>query len=79
MMNNRYIIEQTHEVQILVKELELPKCPLLDKFVARCIIAKLPSSWMNFATIMKHKRQEISLENLIAYLDVEEKACARCF
>ena len=76
MVNNHYVIEQAHEVQVLVKELEL-KCHLLDKFVAGCIIAKLPSSWTNFATTLKHKRHEISVENLIASLDVEEKARAK--
>jgi hypothetical protein len=45
--------------------------------VAGCIIAKLPPSWRNFATSLKHKRQEISVENLIASLDVEEKAQAK--
>ena len=38
---------------------------------------KLPSSWRDFATILKHKRQKISVENLIASLDVEEKARAK--
>jgi hypothetical protein len=76
MVNNRSVVEQAHEVQVLVKELELLKCPIPDKFVAGCIIAKLPSSWRNFATALKHKRQEISVENLIASLDVEEKARA---
>jgi hypothetical protein len=42
--------------------------------VARCIIVKLPSSWRNFATSLKHKRQKISVEKWIASLDVEEKA-----
>ena len=41
------------------------------------IIAKLPFSWRDFATILKHKRQEISVENLIASLDVEEKSRAK--
>jgi hypothetical protein len=45
--------------------------------VAGCIIAKLPLSWRNLATTLKHKRQEISVENLIASLDVEEKAWAK--
>jgi len=45
--------------------------------VAGCIIAKLPSSWRNFATALKHKRQEVSVENLEASLDVEEKARAK--
>ena len=77
MVNNHSAVEQAHEVQVLVKELELLKCPLPDKFVAGCIIAKLPSSWRNFATILKHKRQKKSVEILIASLDVEEKAQAK--
>ena len=63
MVNNHSVVEQAHEVQVLVKELELLKCPLPDKFVAGCIIAELPSSWRNFATTLKHKRQEISVKN----------------
>jgi hypothetical protein len=42
-----------------------------------CIIAKLPFSWRNFTTSLKHKRQKISVENLITSLDVEEKARAK--
>ncbi|KAK1698320.1 hypothetical protein QYE76_015017 [Lolium multiflorum] len=77
MVNNRSVVEQAHEIRCIAKELELLKCALPDKFVAGCIIAKLPPSWRNFATTLKHKRQEISVENLIASLDVEEKARAK--
>nr|CAI44606.1 P0650D04.10 [Oryza sativa Japonica Group] len=44
------------------------------KFMAGCIIAKLLPSWRSFGTALKHKRQEYSVEGLIASLDVEEKA-----
>src|SRR3954466_15283277 len=77
MVNNRSVVEQAHEIQCIVKELELLKCVLLEKFVVGCMIAKLPPSWRNFATTLKHKRQEISVENLIASLNVEEKARAK--
>ena len=50
---------------------------LPDKFVAGGIIAKLPPSWNNFATSLKHKRQEFSVADLIGTLDVEEKARAK--
>ncbi|KAG8047399.1 hypothetical protein GUJ93_ZPchr0008g13000 [Zizania palustris] len=53
MVNNRSMLEQTREVVCIVKELDLVKCLLPDKFVVGCIIA-----------------------NLIASLDVEEKARA---
>jgi hypothetical protein len=45
---------------------------LSDKFVARDIIAKLPPPWRNFATSLKHQREEYFILDLIGYLDVEE-------
>ena len=41
------------------------------------IIAKLPPSWTDFATTLKHKRQEFSMAELIGSLDVEERARAK--
>jgi hypothetical protein len=60
-----------------VKELELFGCALPDKFVADCIIAKLLQSWTDFATFLKHKRQEFSTAELVGTLDVEDKASAK--
>ena len=77
MVANWSVVEQAHEVQHLAKELELLKCVIPDEFVAGCIIAKLPPSCRGFATSLKHKRQKISVENLIASLDIEEKARAK--
>jgi hypothetical protein len=45
--------------------------------VAVSIIDKLPTSWRDFATSLKHKRENISTESLITALDVEEKARAK--
>ena len=45
--------------------------------MASGIIAKLPPSWRNFATSLKHKRQEFSVTDLIRSLHVEEKARAK--
>jgi len=77
MVENRSVVEQAHEIQTLTKELELFPCPLLDKFVASGIITKLPPSWKEFATSLKHKRQEFNVEELIGTLDVEERARAK--
>jgi hypothetical protein len=49
MVENRSVVQQAHEIQVLVKELELFPCLLPDKFVASGIIAKLPPSWRDFA------------------------------
>jgi hypothetical protein len=73
MVENQSVVEQAHEFQALVKKPELFPCPLPDKFVADGIIAKLPPSWKDFATSLKHKRQEFNIEELIGILDVEER------
>jgi hypothetical protein len=74
MVDDRSVVEQAHEIQALVKDLKMHGCELPDKFVARCMIVKLPPSWREFATSLKHKRQEFDAAQLIGTLDVEDKA-----
>jgi hypothetical protein len=61
----------------MVKKLRLMKIVIPDEFVTEGIIAKLPPSWRDFATAIKHKRVHMSISDLIASLDVEEKARAK--
>ena len=77
MVENRSVLEQAHEIQCIAKELELLKCDLLGKFVAGCIIAKLPNSWRNFATSLKHQRREFSVEDVIGHLSIEQNSRAK--
>jgi hypothetical protein len=79
MVDDRFVVEQAHEIQILAKELEIFSCVLPDKFVADCIIAKLPQVWIDFATSLKYKRQKFGIADLVGSLDVEEKARAKDF
>jgi hypothetical protein len=80
-VEDRSMVEQAHEVHALAKEpenysKEVP-CVLPNNFVAGAIITKLPHSWRDFATSVKYKRKEFTFEDLIATLDVEEKARAK--
>ncbi|XP_072146568.1 uncharacterized protein [Setaria viridis] len=70
------IVTQAHDLQLLVGEIAHLGCALPPKFVAAAIVAKLPAEWRDFPTSLKHKREEISIEDLIATLDVEENARA---
>jgi hypothetical protein len=74
MVDDRSIVEQAHEIQLLAGELAHFNCALPDMFVVGSIIAKLPPSWRSFATSLKHKGEVMTVENLISTLDVEEKA-----
>ena len=77
MVDDRSVVEQAHEIQMLAKELQNNECELPDKFVAGGIIAKLPPTWSSFATTLKHRRQVFSVTDLIATLGVEENARAK--
>ena len=77
MTEERSIVEQAHEIQSFARELEHFNFLLPEKFVAGGIITKLPPSWRNFTTLLKHKRQEFFVPNLIGALDVEQKAIAK--
>jgi hypothetical protein len=77
MVDGKSVVTQAHEIQCIVKELGLLKIVIPDEFVVVGIIAKLPPSWRDFATSLKHKRVHMSISELIVYLDVEEKARAK--
>ena len=49
------IVAQAHEMLLLVGEIACLGCALPDRFVAAGIIAKLPASWRDFTTTLKHK------------------------
>jgi hypothetical protein len=53
------VVEQAHEIQALAKELKQFPCVLPNKFVVGGIIAKLPHSWMDFATTLKQKETRV--------------------
>jgi hypothetical protein len=76
MVDGKSVVIQAHEIQCMVKELRLLKIVIPDEFVAGGIINKLPPSWRDFATALKHKRVHMSISDSIASLDVEEKARA---
>jgi hypothetical protein len=77
MVDEKSVVTQAYEIQCMVKELTLLKIIIPDEFVARGIIAKLSPSWRDFTTALKHKRVHMSILDLIASLDVEEKAQAK--
>lgn len=73
MTSGKFVVKQAHEIQCMTKKLERLKINLPDKFVASGIIAKLPPSWKDLNITLKHKRTYISVLDLIASLDVEDK------
>jgi hypothetical protein len=76
MVDGKSVVTKAHEIQCMVKELALLKIVIPDEFVARGIIAKLSPLWRDFITVLRHKRVHMTISDLIASLDAEEKARA---
>jgi hypothetical protein len=77
MVDGKNVVTHAHEIQCMMKKLALLKIVVPDEFMVGGIITKLPSSWRNFTIVLKHKRVHMSISNLIASVDVEEKARAK--
>ncbi|XP_019264518.1 PREDICTED: uncharacterized protein LOC109242139 [Nicotiana attenuata] len=58
MVDGKSVIMQVQEMQVIVHDL------LVEE--------KLPSPWMDFKNYLKHKRKEMTLEDLIVCLRIEE-------
>ncbi|KAK3009756.1 hypothetical protein RJ639_014456 [Escallonia herrerae] len=51
--------------------------PLPEPFVTGSLIKKLPGSWSDYKSMMKHKRKEMTLEDVIVHIRIEEKNRSR--
>ncbi|XP_070030548.1 uncharacterized protein [Nicotiana sylvestris] len=66
MIDTRSVITQVHELQVIVHDL------LAEAFQVAAFIEKLPPCWKDFKNYLKHKRKEMTLEDLIVRLRIEE-------
>jgi Sec-independent protein translocase protein TatA len=49
-------------------------CVLPDSFQVNAILAKLPPSWRDFVTSCRHMKKQMTLTELSAAINVEERA-----
>ena len=72
MVDTKTVIKQVEEIQVLIHEFHAEACAISEQFQVGSIIEKLPPSWRDFKVYLKHKRREMSMEDLILRLQVEE-------
>ncbi|KAJ9567237.1 hypothetical protein OSB04_003203 [Centaurea solstitialis] len=73
MVDDKPIMEQVHELQVLVNKLNALFIPIVELFQVGAIIAKLPPSWKDFSKRMMHKYEDFSLDDLLKHLRIEEE------
>jgi hypothetical protein len=74
MAEGRFVMEQLQEIQLLVRDLVQYGCVLPDSFQVNAILAKLPPSWRDFVTSRRHMKKQMTLTELSAAINVEERA-----
>ena len=62
MLDNIFVLDQVHELQILVNKLRDLSINIPESFQVGAIIVKLPPSWNNFRKKFLHMSEDLTLE-----------------
>ncbi|GJV11610.1 pol polyprotein [Tanacetum coccineum] len=68
MVDPKNVITQVQDLQVLLHDIYAEGMTMSEAFQVIFIIEKLPPSWVDFKNYLKHKRKEMSVENLIVHL-----------
>ena len=72
MIDSITISNQVEELQILINKIHAEGIMINETFQVASIIEKLSPLWKNFKNYLKHKHKELSMEDLIVRLRIEE-------
>ena len=67
----------THQYHMLGNDLVTEHIKLPEPFMAGYLIETLLDSWKYYKNIMKHKRKQMSLEDVIIHIRIEEQNKSR--
>ena len=68
MVDSKTMVSQVQELQVILHEIHAEGMILSKTFQVAAIIKKLPPAWKDFKNYLKHKRNEMSVEDLIIRL-----------
>ena len=77
MVDNVSVMDQVHELQILVSKLKDVKVEVPESLQVGGIIAKLPPSWNGYVKKLLHTAETFSLEQIQKHLRIEEETRLR--
>ncbi|XP_052188980.1 uncharacterized protein LOC127799207 [Diospyros lotus] len=71
-VDTKLVVNQMEELQIIISDLHSEGLVINEPFQVAAVIEKLPPSWKDFKNYLKHKRKELSMEDLALRLRIEE-------
>ena len=72
MADSKIVANQVQELQVIIHEICVEGMVLGESFQVATVIEKLPLTWKDFKNYLKHKRKEMSMEDLVVKLRIEE-------
>ena len=65
MVDLKTVMSQIQELQVILSEILSEGMNLSETFQVAAMVEKLPPSWTDFKHYLKHKRKEMTIEDLI--------------
>ncbi|XP_017970429.1 PREDICTED: uncharacterized protein LOC108660681 [Theobroma cacao] len=72
MVDNRSVMEQLHELERILNTFKQYGLKMDEVIVVSLVIDKLPPSWRDTKKTLKHKKEDMSLEDLGNHLRIKE-------
>src|ERR1044071_7236151 len=72
MIDSKTVMSQVQELQVILHDIHAEGMMLSETFQVAAIIEKLPPSWIDFKNYLKHKRKEMTIEDFVVHLHIEE-------
>ncbi|CAM8926303.1 unnamed protein product [Rhodiola kirilowii] len=72
MVDSKTVNSQVQDLQLIMHEMDSEGIKVNEPFQVASVIEKLPSGWKDFKNYLKHKRKEMSMEDLVIRLKNEE-------
>ena len=73
MTEDKDVSSQIHDYHLLINDLAIEDIKLPQPFVAGYLVETLLKSWKDYKNNMKHKRKQMSLQDVIIHIRIEEQ------
>ncbi|CAM8963098.1 unnamed protein product [Rhodiola kirilowii] len=71
-VDSKTVSSQVQDLQLIIHEIHTKGMKISESFQVAAVIEKLPPGWKDFKNYLKHKRKEMSMEDLVVRLKIEE-------
>lgn len=73
MVDSKPIVEHDHMYENLIVDIVAEGISVSEMLQTYALIEKLPASWSNYQSKMKHERRDFTLDELVNHLNIEEE------